>query len=122
LRAAEASVRSKGQNLQSYAIMPVQRVPRYLLLLRELLKWTLDDHPDKANLDLALQHVDESARHMNAAIQMREASRELKQLQQQFIGSVDLLQRGRKLIKVRAVWCVLCVVVVRKTCAQHPLV
>ena len=31
---------------------------------------------------------------------MREAARELKQLQTQFLGSVDLLQRGRKLIKV----------------------
>ena len=71
LRAAGANVRSKGQNLQSYAIMPVQRVPRYLLLLRELIKWTSSEHPDRANLELALSHVDESARHMNAAIQVR---------------------------------------------------
>ncbi len=70
LRAAGANPRSKGQNLQSYAIMPVQRVPRYLLLLRELIKWTSDSHPDRVNLDLALNHVDESAKHMNAAIQV----------------------------------------------------
>jgi hypothetical protein len=44
-------------------------------------------------------------RHL-CVLQMREAARELKQLEQQFIGSVDLLQRGRKLIKVRA-WGVL---------------
>jgi hypothetical protein len=70
ITAAEGNSRSKGQNLQSYAIMPVQRVPRYLLLLRELIKWTPSSHPDRADLDLALRDVEDSARHMNHVIQV----------------------------------------------------
>jgi hypothetical protein len=32
--------------LDDYLIMPVQRVPRYVLLLRGVLKYTLPGHPD----------------------------------------------------------------------------
>ena len=58
LRAVEADPRSAGQSLQSYLIMPVQRVPRYKLLLAELIKRTLEDHPDFASLEMALEHVE----------------------------------------------------------------
>jgi len=39
-----------GPNLQSLLIMPVQRMPRYALLLKELLAKTAADHPDFENL------------------------------------------------------------------------
>lgn len=124
MKAARSNPRAVGQSLQSYAIMPVQRVPRYLLLLRELLKNTLDDHMDKPALEVAVEHVEDAVKHMNAAIQvpapfgapvrgcvltcagtrsvtqLREAAQQLRVLQRQFLGSVDLLQRGRKLLKV----------------------
>ena len=47
---AQQSPRCAGQSLQSLLIMPVQRVPRYELLLRELIKQTDDDHVDMADL------------------------------------------------------------------------
>ena len=44
-------------DLPSALITPVQRIPRYVLLLRELLKHTPDDHSDYANLELAHSQV-----------------------------------------------------------------
>jgi hypothetical protein len=40
-------------SLENYLIMPIQRLPRYALLLRELEKVTLDVHPEKAALGAA---------------------------------------------------------------------
>ncbi len=51
--------------LIDFLIMPVQRVPRYALLLRELLKATPAGHPDAAGLALALQKVDEITAFLN---------------------------------------------------------
>jgi len=42
---SSASPRLKGQSISSILIMPVQRVPRYKLLLKELLKETKSTHP-----------------------------------------------------------------------------
>lgn len=39
-----------GMGLENYLIMPVQRVPRYAMLIRELDKATVDVHPDKPKL------------------------------------------------------------------------
>lgn len=42
--------KSNGLSLISLLITPIQRVPRYLLLLRELQQYTLEDHPDQAGI------------------------------------------------------------------------
>jgi hypothetical protein len=39
------------QDINSLLIQPVQRIPRYLLLLRELAKHTEPDHKDFANIN-----------------------------------------------------------------------
>lgn len=36
----------KGLNLESFLVRPVQQLPRYVLLFRQLLKGTEQDHPD----------------------------------------------------------------------------
>lgn len=45
-----SAVEAKTQALDSFLIMPVQRVPRYLLLLRELEKYTPTSHVDYADV------------------------------------------------------------------------
>src|SRR5690242_13778022 len=45
----------KGLTLQAYLIMPVQRIPRYKLLLEDLLKKTEETHPDYLNIKKAYQ-------------------------------------------------------------------
>jgi len=47
----------KGQSLYSYLIMPIQRPPRYELLLSDLLRHTSEDHNDYANIEKALKLI-----------------------------------------------------------------
>ena len=52
-------------NLEFYLIMPVQRVPRYNLLLQDLLKNTTDQHPDYMALKEALNETKKRAQEIN---------------------------------------------------------
>jgi len=46
-------------------IIPIQRIPRYVLLLEQLLKKTRKDHPDKATLEEAVVRLKETAADIN---------------------------------------------------------
>ena len=46
-----------GMTFDSFLVEPVQRVPRYRLLLTELLKYTADGDADFVNLNTALSIV-----------------------------------------------------------------
>ncbi|KAG2389438.1 hypothetical protein C9374_013998 [Naegleria lovaniensis] len=62
----------KGLSLESYLILPIQRLPRYKLLLKGVLKNTLPDHNDYANLKSAYRRI--SA--VNAAINSKKKEHE----------------------------------------------
>jgi hypothetical protein len=51
--------------LEHLLIMPVQRIPRYLLLLGEIKKETGGDHPDRAQLEKAIGLLEDVANHIN---------------------------------------------------------
>ena len=93
--AAAADSRCKGQTLESLLIMPIQRIPRYRLLLEELRKKTPDDHVGYADLQGALQQVAEAASHINESIRRREDRERLSELVELFIAgsreALDLL-------------------------------
>lgn len=64
----EVSVNFRNQgklDLMSYLIMPVQRVPRYVMLLRELKKHTPTDHPHSNELGEAIEKIADVAKHVN---------------------------------------------------------
>jgi len=52
-------------NLESFLIMPIQRLPRYSLLLRDLLRYTDDTHCDYKNLCMALERIDDINKYLN---------------------------------------------------------
>ena len=52
-----AQQQSSRLNLESFLIMPVQRIPRYLLLMRDMLKYTHKHHPDYSLLQQALSKL-----------------------------------------------------------------
>ena len=54
-----------NQPLQSYLIMPVQRLPRYRMLLAELLKYADKHSKDTKQLELALEKVAKIADEIN---------------------------------------------------------
>ncbi len=56
-----------GLSLQSFLIMPVQRVPRYILFIEDLKRNTPDTHPDCARLPLALEKTRKVAEALNKA-------------------------------------------------------
>ena len=68
LDAALRDQRCRGLDLGSFLIMPVQRVPRYKLLLESLLKETPPSHPERAVVTKALQAVSDAAAHNNASM------------------------------------------------------
>eukprot|EP00727_Mastigamoeba_balamuthi_P013358 m51a1_g8645 hypothetical protein (434) ;mRNA; f:12921-14578 len=62
----------KGLKVGSFLILPVQRGPRYALLIRELLKYTREDHPDYPRVAEALHLAECSMRQLNEATRAAE--------------------------------------------------
>eukprot|EP01127_Copromyxa_protea_P009216 TRINITY_DN2157_c0_g1_i3.p1 TRINITY_DN2157_c0_g1~~TRINITY_DN2157_c0_g1_i3.p1 ORF type:complete len:804 (-),score=191.09 TRINITY_DN2157_c0_g1_i3:181-2592(-) len=54
-----------GQELQSYLIMPVQRLPRYIMLLKDLLNCATPGTTEYKNLDNAVERLVEIADYLN---------------------------------------------------------
>jgi hypothetical protein len=69
---SQRSRRLQGLSLQSVLIMPVQRLPRYELLLADLLKKLPQEHPARHKVENALEVVTESAQQVNAALRSHE--------------------------------------------------
>jgi hypothetical protein len=69
---AARSKRLKGQSLQSVLIMPIQRVPRYKLLLAELDKKLPVDDPAKTDLKTALSQISTVCTQINQALRQHE--------------------------------------------------
>jgi len=70
--AADNAAANPHMGLESYIIMPVSRVPRYLLLLVELQRCTPEDHPDHPLLTSALEVMRKKANMMNDALRRNE--------------------------------------------------
>mmetsp|Transcript_4210 Transcript_4210/g.7686 ORF Transcript_4210/g.7686 Transcript_4210/m.7686 type:complete len:493 (+) Transcript_4210:228-1706(+) len=51
-----------GLSVSAYLIMPIQRVPRYVLLIKELVKYTDSTHPEYASLQKALKSIQKIAK------------------------------------------------------------
>jgi len=66
----------KRQDLTSFLITPVQRLPRYVLLLKEMVKCTPEDHEDFETLQKALQGITKVADTVNAS-KLHHESKEL---------------------------------------------
>eukprot|EP00457_Paulinella_chromatophora_P000365 gb/GEZN01000365.1/.p1 GENE.gb/GEZN01000365.1/~~gb/GEZN01000365.1/.p1 ORF type:complete len:1474 (-),score=246.62 gb/GEZN01000365.1/:89-4510(-) len=86
---------SKGLNLTALLITPIQRVPRYRLLLSEILQNTPTDHPDRKNLEKALALVSSAASQINQVVRDLENRQELEEIQAKcFNNKVELVRPG----------------------------
>jgi hypothetical protein len=88
-----------GNSLPSFLIMPIQRIPRYEMLLSELIKHTPVDHRDLPELVSALALVGKTARHVNEYVRSQETGFDLSLLAQRFAGDVNFILPGRKFIR-----------------------
>jgi hypothetical protein len=74
-----------SSSLSNFLIMPIQRIPRYSLLLGELIKTTPEDHVDLPLLKKALEQVNEVAHKVNAEITAQQ-NRQLVYEKTQLLG------------------------------------
>lgn len=88
-----------GQDLMSYMIMPVQRVPRYVLLLKELKKNTLPSTPVFAVINQALSKIQATALHINEEKRKIENMSKVIEIQNRITIGFSLLQPNRFLIR-----------------------
>jgi len=69
-----------GNNIESLLITPIQRVPRYQLLLEQMIKYTSNKHPQRITLEYAKEKITEIAQHINDAKERIEKTRILMQV------------------------------------------
>jgi len=96
------TLRKEGDrlDLMSYMIMPVQRIPRYVLLLKELLKYTFSTHCDHEPLHQALHKIQNTASQINDSKRAMENLSKLIEIQERVSGAYDqLIQPYRFLIR-----------------------
>lgn len=96
---ATANPLAKGLNLNSFLIMPIQRIPRYKLLLSEIIKNTEESHVDHVGLGKALEVINGVAMHVNDAVRISENHRYLLQIQDEFTNPVDLIAPNRVFVR-----------------------
>lgn len=63
----------KGQQLQSLLVLPIQRIPRYIMLIQQLLNFTTKDHPDYKGLEKFFVEMKKFADDINEKIREKEA-------------------------------------------------
>ncbi|CBQ68162.1 conserved hypothetical protein [Sporisorium reilianum SRZ2] len=89
-------------NVESYLLLPVQRIPRYRLLLEDLVKSTDTTRlADGDALATALEHVTQIASKVNESKRQSEQDRRLLAWQYRIRGPIDgpLVQPHRRLLK-----------------------
>ena len=87
----EASV----NRLHTYLNMPMERIPRYKMLLQELLQSTAPEHIDYAPLQTALNSVNLVAFKIQEIIARRENARKIDELS----AKVGIDLRGRRFVR-----------------------
>ncbi|KAH0794750.1 Kelch motif family protein [Histomonas meleagridis] len=88
-------------NLQAFLITPVQRMPRYILFLRELIKFTPPSHPDSAMLLMASTKLEEVTRQIEQAAITAENNEKLLTIQFGLVrdSNFELLRPSRVLLQ-----------------------
>lgn len=75
VEAAQADPRCRGQTLESFLIMPIQRIPRYELLLQRLAKHTPVDHVDAGRAEEGYKLICDIAAGLNEGMRRYTARR-----------------------------------------------
>ncbi|CAI8018886.1 Guanine exchange factor for Rac 30 [Geodia barretti] len=99
----EAAKEECEWTLNSLLIEPIQRIPRYELLLKDLLKYTAVDHPDTPLLREALAFVQKIAQDCNESVKRGENELKLYSITRRFPNDEVnvIVSRGATTIKER---------------------
>ena len=88
-----------GRNLSSFLITPVQRIPRYVLFIKELLKMTPKCHPDADALNVAFEKIDTVTRYIQEQSDRNEAARLLMELQNKLTPATQIIAPRRSFLQ-----------------------
>lgn len=100
LRMIERIPDVRSLKLESFLSLPMQRVPRYVLLLETLWKNTPDGHPDKELLQQALGKTREMAEEINRYVETHERDVKMLDVGALLVGCpFDLIVPARKFVK-----------------------
>jgi FYVE/RhoGEF/PH domain-containing protein 5/6 len=95
--------RSNKLTLEMLLIMPVQRLPRYQLLIADLVRNTLPTHVDHQALSQALSKIESVNLHVNQSKRDQEGSAKLAEIQAMIktadMEPVDLMLPHRRFLK-----------------------
>jgi len=97
----QATQTSVGQSLMSFLIMPVQRIPRYVLLLKELIKHTQPGDLQLEPLQRSLDKVTDIAAYVNEQKRQMESRATLLHIAHKLsnVGSFELFKPNRHHVK-----------------------
>merc|ERR1719216_361589 len=80
-------------------ITPIQRIPRYQLLLKDLLKKTPEDHVDYEGLKTSLEKVTEINTVLNGWLTEYEMRQSVRKIGEEFNGNVSFIEPQRYFVK-----------------------
>ncbi|XP_043092906.1 FYVE, RhoGEF and PH domain-containing protein 4 isoform X2 [Puntigrus tetrazona] len=86
-------------SLQHHMLEPVQRVPRYEMLLKDYLKKLPEDDPDRSQAEKSLNIISMAAIHSNTAIRKMENLKKLMEIYEMLGGEEDIVNPSNELIK-----------------------
>lgn len=101
LKDIQARPNTNGLDLKALLIMPIQRIPRYRLLVKGLVGATPEGHPDLAGLTLALERISAVTKTINDSIDARQNREKILEIQQMFVGKdmPQLVSPGRVFLR-----------------------
>lgn len=89
---------TKFQSLESLLILPVQRIPRYNMLLEQIIKHTKQDETDYNDLVAALALIQQVAITVNDHVKELEIRQKIIDIGNSIANSIDIIAPSRKYV------------------------
>ena len=90
-------IKLKGFTLESFLILPIQRIPRYELLFKELIKLTLDNNEDKKNIIKCYNAINEVNKIINTKMFKYEQREQVSLIEKLLISNNNSNNNDKKL-------------------------
>ncbi|KAK5583173.1 hypothetical protein RB653_004764 [Dictyostelium firmibasis] len=97
----ESNEEIKLRGLEDYLIRPIQRIPRYSLLIKDMIGHTWQTHPDYEQLKIAFEKINSVAENMNEMRKEAESIMKLAEIQEKLDGdqTQQLAKSHRRFVK-----------------------
>ncbi|OHS94723.1 hypothetical protein TRFO_39071 [Tritrichomonas foetus] len=95
---AELQFQLDGRDLLTFLITPVQRLPRYLLFLKQLIEHTPKSHPDAIRLQRASESINSMTHQIDISSKKAQNLTELLKIQQKIKNDFAILSPSRTIV------------------------